>query len=105
MNGELADEYDSSPGYFDESAADPPTPTGGDAKRLCSAFGAASVTEVEAILRKSSFDDDGYTFAVDRHADLASALGIPSFGVGSGFRYVSDGELPDGLDEESLLRV
>lgn len=104
LGGELADEYDSSPGYFDASA-EPSAPAGGDAQKLCSAFGTASVAEVESILRKSSFDEGGYTFAVERHTDLARALGIPSFGVGAGFSYVSDGELPDGLEEEDLLRV
>lgn len=104
LSGELADEYDSSPGYFEE-AAEPSAPKGGDAQKLCNAFGASAVTEVESILRRSSFDDDGYIFAVDRHAELVRALGIPSFGVGAGFEYVSEGELPEGLDEESLLRV
>src|SRR5262249_169019 len=76
QNGELADAYDSSPGYF-EPLAEPSVPTGGDAQKLCSAFGASAVAEVETILRKSSYDAGGYTFAVDRHADLAHALGIP----------------------------
>ncbi|MDB6024231.1 MAG: hypothetical protein JWM68_454 [Verrucomicrobiales bacterium] len=104
LNGKLADEYDSSPGYFDASA-EPSAPAGGDAQKLCSAFGAASVAEVESVLRKSSFDEGGYTFAVERHTDLVRALGIPSFGVGAGFRYVADGELPEGLDDEGMLRV
>lgn len=104
LSGELADEYDSSPGYFDP-AAEPSAPAGGDAQKLCSAFGASAVAEVERILRKSSFDEDGYAFAVERHEDLVRALGIPSFGVGSGFGYVSEGELPEGLAEDSLIRV
>jgi uncharacterized protein (DUF433 family) len=104
LSGELADEYDSSPGYFDASA-ESCAPTGGDAQKLCSAFGAASVAEVESILRKSSLDEGGYTFAVERHTDLARALGIPSFGVGAGFRYIADGELPEGLDESEMVRV
>jgi hypothetical protein len=104
LSGELADEYDSSPGYFDPEA-EPSAPTGGDAQKLCRAFGASAVAEVERVLRKSSFDEDGYTFAVERHADLARALGIPSFGVGAGFGYVSKGELPEGLDEDTLIRV
>jgi hypothetical protein len=104
LSGELADEYDSSPGYFDASA-EPSAPAGGDAQKLCSAFDASDVAAVESILRKSSYDEGGYAFAFERHADLARALGIPSFGVGAGFRYVSDGELPEGLDEDSLLRV
>jgi hypothetical protein len=104
LSGELADEYDSSPGYFDP-AAEPAAPAGGDAQKLCSAFGASGIAEVESVLRRSSFDEDGYTFAVERHEDLARALGIPSFGVGAGFGYVSEGELPKGLDDETLIRV
>jgi hypothetical protein len=104
LRGELADEYDSSPGYFDPSA-EPSAPAGGDAQKLCSAFGASTVAEVESILRKSSFDEGGYTFAVERHTDLVRALGVPLFGVGASFRSVSDGELPEGLDEGSLMRV
>ena len=104
LSGELTDEYDSSPGYFD-LATEPSAPAGGDAQKLCSAFGASAIAEVESALRKSSFDEDGYTFAVDRHADLARALGIPPFGVGAGFDYVSRGELPEGLDEDTLIRV
>src|SRR5207302_8897170 len=57
LSGELADEYDSSPGYFDPSA-EPSAPAGGDAKRLCQAFGAGDQTAVETVLRKSSYADD-----------------------------------------------
>jgi hypothetical protein len=104
LNGELADAYDSSPGYFDP-LAEPSAPAGGDAQKLCGAFGAGSVAEVEGVLRKSSFDEGGYTVAVRRHADLARALGIPSFAAGAGFHYVSDGELPEGLDANDLFRL
>jgi len=103
LHGELADEYDSSPGYFDPSA-EPSGPAGGDAQKLCSAFGASTVAEVESILRKSSFDEGGYSLAVEQHTELVRALGIPPFGVGAGFRYVSEGELPEGLNEDDLLR-
>lgn len=103
LAGELADEYDSSPGYFDPSA-EPSGPAGGDAQKLCS-VGASNVAEVESVLRKSSFDERGYTFAVERHTDLAAALGIAPFGVGVGFRYVADGELPEGLEQDDLVRT
>lgn len=100
LSGELTDEYDSSPGYFDASA-EASGPAGGDAQKLCTAFGSSAVAEVERILR----DEGGYTFAVERHTDLARALGIPSFGVGAGFGYVSGGELPEGLQEADIVRV
>jgi hypothetical protein len=101
-SGKLADEYDSSPGYFE---GEPSPPAGGDAQKLCSAFEASAVAEVESVLRKTSFDEGGYAFAVHRHTDLARVLGISTFGVGLGFRYVSKGELPDGLDEAELVRT
>jgi hypothetical protein len=104
LSGDLADEYDSSPDYFD-SPAEPSGPAGGDARKLCSAFGANDVAEVERVLRKSSLDEDGYAFAVERHADLVRALGIPTFGVGTGYHYVTEGELPEGLHEGDLIRV
>ncbi len=99
LNGELTDEYDSFPGYFD-SDPDDSDPAGGDAEKLCAAFGAPNVADVERILR-----EDGYAFAIERHTELARALGLPSFTVGGGFTYVSDGEMPEGLSEDDLLRV
>jgi uncharacterized protein (DUF433 family) len=102
LNGELADEYDSSSDY---ASLEPSGPAGGDAEKLCTAFGSGALAEVESILRRSSFEEGGYMFAVKRHADLARALGIPSFGVGAGFRYVTDGELPEGLQEADIVRV
>lgn len=103
LNGELVNEYNSSPDYFDSAAEEASPPEGGDAQKLCIAFGATTVAKVKKILGKSSFDDDGYTFAVERHADLADALGIPSYSVGAGFCHVSDWELPEGLDEKVLV--
>ena len=102
-NGQVADDYDSSPGYFDPDA-EPSEPAGGDAERLCATFGTANVAEVTEILRKSTYDDDGPD-AVDRHAQLVSALGLPPWTVCAGFNYISDGELPEGLSESDLLRT
>ena len=104
LNGELADEYDSCPSYFDPDA-EPSGPAGGDAQKLCAAFVSSNVADVERVLRKSSFEEDGYTFAIERHTELARALGLPSFAVGGGFSYVSDGEIPEGLSDDVLLRV
>jgi hypothetical protein len=102
--GQIVDEYDSSPGYFDPEA-EPSPPAGGNAKQLCAAFGSPAWDRVEEVLRKSSFDDDGYVFASERHADLVAALGLPSFSVGFGFGYASEGDLPEGLSADQLLRV
>jgi len=102
--GALEDEYDSCPNYFDPDA-EPVDPSGGDAAKLCAAFGSDQVAEVEAILRRSGWDEDGYTFEVERHEDLMLALGLPLYGVGAGYHYISRGELPDGLTVGDLRRV
>jgi len=81
LNGELMDEYNSFPNYFDAAEDDDSTPSGGNAAQLCGAFGVKNVRKIKRILTKATLDDDGYAFALERHADLASALGIPSFGV------------------------
>jgi len=104
LEGEISDEYDSSPGYFDPNS-EPSAPVGGDAKVLCKAFDSSAALRVEAVLRKSSFDDDGYVFASDRHRDLVAALEIPNFAVGLGFESISAGYFPDGISKEQLLRV
>jgi hypothetical protein len=47
----------------------------------------------------------GYLFAIRRHEDLLEALGQPSFAAGLGFKYISKGDLPTGLEPEQLLLV
>jgi hypothetical protein len=101
-DGNLTDEYDSSPGYFDPSA-EPSAPAGGDAHRLCAAFGASNVATVELVLRKSSYDNDGYVFAFERHADLVRALALPEFAVGMAYASFERGEYPDGLSAEAMM--
>jgi hypothetical protein len=93
-DGKKIDAYDSSPGYFDvDSESD--APTGGDAALLCRTFGATDHEQVEASLRGE------YDFAVERHRDLAVALGLPLCAVGLGYEYVSKGESsPDAPDSE-----
>lgn len=113
LSGELADEYDSSPGYFDELDLSlgyvkvpepfPPEPRGGDATKLCSAFGTTNVAEVERVLRTSGIS--GYVFAFERHKDLVRLLRVPAYGLGSSYHSVAGGEMPDGLEEGDLLRI
>ena len=103
-DGKLQDEYDSSPGYFDPNV-EPSAPAGGDAAKLCAAFGSAKTEEVERVLRKSAFDDDGYTFAFERHSDLVGALGISAFGVGTTYARFDSDELPDGLSADDVIRT
>lgn len=106
LSGGLADEYNSAPGYFeteDEDAA-MAGPEGGDARKLCEAFGANSIEEVDGILRQPSAVDDGYLFQMERHEDLTRALGIPDFGAG-GFEQIDEGELPGGMAEDEWIRT
>ena len=102
-DGKLTDEYDSTPGYFDPSA-EPSAPAGGDAERLCRAFGASDVAAVEAVLRKSSFDADGYAFAHERHADLVRTLGLPEFAVLKAYASFERGEYPEGMSAQDMMR-
>lgn len=103
-DGKLEDEYDSSPGYFDESA-ELSGPAGGDAAKLCAAFGSSKAEEVERVLRKSVFDDDGYVFAFERHGDLVNALDISAFGVGTAYASFERDELPEGLSADDVVRT
>jgi hypothetical protein len=105
-SGKVTDEYDSTPGYFD-GGEEPATPTGGDAGRLCSIFGFGDPATVESILRKPLFDEEGYAFAFERHADLVNALGLPDFGVGNCYRSFDDPcfEFPDALSKRDLMRT
>ena len=103
VNGELIDSYNSSPNYFDESEED--APSGGSAEKLCATFEAGEVEQVESILRKPSSDDDSYSFAFERHADLVEMLGLPGFTVGTSFDGLTDGEFPEGLEKRDLIMV
>jgi hypothetical protein len=98
-HGELIDDYNSSPGYFDGPTLGP---AGGDAEVLCRVFGASRPDLIESILRHNDFadrNDRRYVFEINRHRDLAAALTLPSVAVGFGLRYLSEvDELPEGLD-------
>lgn len=61
--------------------------------------------KVEQILRRSAFDEDGDASAGDRHADLVDALGRSTFAVCAGYKSISEGELPEGLEEDGLLEA
>jgi hypothetical protein len=104
-SGQLIDDYNSCPSYFDEMA-DPSGPSGFDAVKLCAAFGCRqNVNRVAEILQKSSFDEDGYVFAMERHQDLAEALELPDWGVGTGYCSIEIGELPPALSKDDLTLI
>jgi hypothetical protein len=106
LSGELVDEYNSQPGYFDTTDEDASRfePEGGDAKKLCDAFESKALKKVEEILKKPSAEDNGYIFAIERHTDLAHALGIPVFGSG-GFNQINEESPPAGLAEDDWVRT
>src|SRR6185436_9698654 len=102
--GELSDDYNSCPGYFD-SDAEPGGPEGGDAEKLCAAFGTEKMNDVSAILeRVGNTGEGGYTFESERHAALAEALDIPQCSVGFGFTNIEAGEIPDGMESSDFRR-
>lgn len=103
-NGECTDEYDSSPGYFDPDS-EPESPSGGNAEKLCAAFGSQHVKETQRVLGKSSYEDDGYTFAVERHTDLVKVLKLPDSAIGFGYTYITQGELPPGLTQSDIAKT
>ncbi len=100
-NGELMDEYDSYPGYFEGYFS---LPKGGDATKLCRVLGTVhKEAKVEEILRKPH-NERGYVVELDRHQDLVEALGLPKASVGFGYRYLERGEAPEGIEEGDLKR-
>jgi hypothetical protein len=46
-----------------------------------------------------------YVVEIERHIDLAKALGLPSASVGLGYTYVARGELAEGMQAENLLKT
>lgn len=101
-SGQLVDEYNSEPDYFDFAAQHVPPrgPQGGDAERLCAALKRPDAREqVDRILRKQGAGLQ----APDRHRELAEALGMPVFSVGFDYGALQNGELPEGLDEFDVI--
>ncbi len=105
INGDLADTYVSSPHDqldLGDAAVD------GDAAVLCEAFEIEHATaRVERVLRRPTHPTRGYALAVNRHGELARALGLPMFAAGAGFGDVELGELPagQGFDPSQLMKT
>ncbi len=101
--GRLDHDYDSNPSY--DTGAPHVPPKGGNAGALVAAFGIPhQVAEVERVLRAPT-GENGFIFEHERHAELVRLLGLPDIAVATGYEYIEDGELPEGLQEEDLRRV
>lgn len=107
LNGQLEDEYNSCPGYFDFGSSEEPSgPSGGNAQKLCEAFGAENLQEVESILREPGATPGGrYVFETQRHTDLVNALGLPTFAIGKAYASFERGEYPEGLSASQMMKA
>ena len=70
----------------------------GGAYALCRAFGKRWNFPVAWALLQLPY----VVFESWRHALLAKALGLPEWSVATGFRYIQQDELPDGLQQSDL---
>lgn len=106
LDGQLADEYNSCPSYFDFGSTEIASPSGGNPERLCAAFGASAQQAIESILRKpGAAGENGYVFETERHADLIQALSLPEFAVGVAYASFERGEYPEGLSAEQMMKA
>lgn len=108
-HGEVVDEYDSCPGYFEDGEVE--LPSGMDAARLARLMGSpegADAAAVEAILRKGSLRTaqeegaDVYTFEEERHVALVEALGHPPLAPYTDAQYILQDETPEGMRREEF---
>lgn len=76
--------------YWSEPIPGDP-PVGGDAERFAAAFGANDVKAVERALQRLD-----YLSALDRHADLLAALGLPTVAAGASHFYMPEALLLAG---------
>ena len=107
VKGERADAYVSTP--HEGLELDGATPEG-SAAVLCGAFGIEMdhlVKRVERILRTPTKPNAEYALALNRHGELARALGLPLLAVGAGFSGIELGELPqaEGFDPSKLVKT
>ena len=99
--GEVADRYDSTPGYFEGHSR---PAEGGNAEMLCQAlYRGADRGEVEKILRARQGAD--YVLAIDRHQALIAALRLPEESLGSSYSYLEKGETFGTVDKSMMVHI
>jgi hypothetical protein len=92
--GQCIETFSSNPGFTGHVMV------GSRGARLCAAWGVPKMAfTVAALLRRK------FTFAIDLHTELAMAVGLPPHSIGTGFKYIQEGELPEPLAPGSLLRI
>jgi hypothetical protein len=96
--GNCVDKYNSRPGYFEGTSS---IPAGGNVRRIAAAL---QVHDAEQLVN-TVLHEHAYVVETARHADLASALDLPEFSVGFGYKYLHRGELPVSLQESDLISV
>jgi hypothetical protein len=113
-NGVLATRYASSPASFEDGDEFPARKEA--ARVFAHAFQQPDAADaVLRVLRKSHSVLGllsiwfkvrlAYLFEVHRHQDLSKLLGVPRAAVGLGYRYISKGETPEGIDRAALRRT
>ena len=75
-------------------------PAGGDAQKLCGAFGVQKQAAIDHILWTERCD-----FEIFRHEALCKTLGLPEFAAACGYGYITRGEVPVGLEAKYLVKV
>jgi hypothetical protein len=96
QKGRVQDRYDSCPGYFDPDS-EPRRPEGGNAKLLCEAFDRPGrVDRVEQLLRADLLEGElpGVPDEFERHAALATELGMPPFVAGVCYSSIAGDYVP-----------
>ncbi|HKW49174.1 MAG TPA: hypothetical protein VJN70_17100 [Gemmatimonadaceae bacterium] len=100
QNGRVADRYDSYPGFLKKGRE---RPEGGDAHRLCVAFGAPEQEQaVAALLRQTRFEVGP---EIERHEQLLTLLRLPANLALLGYGYVRQGEFDRSAHGVKLLTI
>ena len=119
--GREVDRYNSYPNYPEPVVRVPPI--GGDAAKLCRAFGLdvprrlipdSPVVIIDRILRRYDLPDEadsygpvsrGFVYEDDRHRALLNALHLPEWIANTGYEMFSFAEYPTGFPAAGMVKV